>query len=159
MARDEQFDAAKKLTEAFVAQLHAMNDGNEIPTHWRIHIEKALKKKPGKAGRKIDAKQVEELARLLVHHADELNRPRSKHHSPASTLSGIASEVGMSTKQAGRYKKKIDAFNNEGELPASPETRQALIDGVSQAMGEQVMAEVNEEEALARQYQARRSRK
>lgn len=159
MARDEQFDAAKKLTEAFVAQLRALNDGNEIPTHWRIHIEKTLKKKPGKAGRKIDAKQVEELARLLVHHADELNRPRSKHHSHATILSDIAREVGLSPKQAGRYKDAVDMRDKQGVLTGSPEVRQALLDGISQALGEQVMTEVKEEEALARQYQARRSRK
>jgi len=159
MARDEKFDAAKQLIDDLVTKLRALNGGKDIPEYWRIYIKKAMAKRPGRAGRKIDTKQIAELSRQIVHQDASLNKARTKHHSPASILSGIAREVGMSPKQAGRYKKQIDALNKEGKLPATPETRQALIDGVSQAIGEQVMAGVKEEESLAHQYQVRRRSK
>ena len=158
MARDEQFDAAKKLTEAFVAQLRALAGGN-IPGHWAIYVKKALSERKGHAGRKIDADQLTALARLLVLHADSLHRQRSKHHSPATSLQDIAREVGLSPKQAGRYKDAVDMLDKQGALTGSPEARRALLDGVAQGLAEQIMADVKEEEALARQYQAHRSRK
>jgi len=91
MARDEKFDAAKQLIDDLVTKLRALNGGKDIPEYWRIYIKKAMAKRPGRAGRKIDTKQIAELSRQIVHQDASLNKARSacRLNRPAATRSKL----------------------------------------------------------------------
>lgn len=169
MARDEKFGAAKKLIDAFAAQLLALNDGKEIPAHWVIHLKKALMPKPGKAGRKINPAQVADVVRLLTLAGEKVEQPRTKHHNPALYKDCIAEETGASRKtverimvERGKFARIIERIMaGEGKYSPeadalSPDMCKAIAHGVAEVIGPQIMAELEAEDRAIQQREARR---
>lgn len=113
MANDEKFKAAQKLIDEFAERLLALSEGKKIPTHWAIHLNKALKPKSGKAGRKVNYYQVAEVVKRLILAGDAVKRPRTQYHNPAQHKDLIAEETGTSRKTVERRMADIGQYLSE----------------------------------------------
>ena len=157
MSRSPHFDAARKMIDDFAEQLLALNGGKKIPPHWSIYLEKAIRPKSEKAGRKFDLSEVKKVVRAVIRAGDGVTNQRTKHHNPAEHKDHIATETCTSRKTVERRIKDIARYFAQ-DSTLRPELREAILEGISDELATQVLGEIDigeREEARQRSLKSR----
>ncbi len=116
---DPKFDDAKKLMDAFAAQLLALNDGKAIPRQWKNYLLTAVRPAKQKRGVKADYSKIAAISKELTHARARLAAPdwiiKDKR---GKAKAEIAKKVGTHQRTVEREmkarKELFDEINYEG---------------------------------------------
>lgn len=140
---------AQEIIDTCAKQLFALTGDKPIPSHWKIKAKKALNRKPGKVGRKLDRDKGEKIVAAIIRDREKTQNARKytkNQESEESMAKEIARETGSNSKTVKQYLKKTrKLLFSASPADEDQEVREIIMAGAGKAVFDEVMEDLSKE--------------